>query len=111
MAFCSALTGDGIEEAWAVVERFYRELDPVGTLASRRQGQLRQWLEELVGEELITRFRRHPAVELLRTEIEPAVARGEITAVRAVRALFEVYDKLPGGNRPEARSPKSELNG
>jgi LAO/AO transport system kinase len=88
----SSLTGEGIAECWATVERFYAELGPAGTIEQRRGQQMRAWFDDLVREELIARFRRHPVVQRHRPLLEEAVARRSITAIRAVRALFEAHD-------------------
>ena len=95
VTLCSALTGEGIAEAWETVERFYRELEPAGVLNARRGAQQLAWLEELVREELVGRWQRHAAVRLMRPAVERSLVAGELTAVRAARALIEAFDKLP----------------
>jgi LAO/AO transport system kinase len=92
VTLASGLTGEGIQECWAEVERFYRELEPTGALANRRTEQARQWFEDLIREELVTRFRRHPVVQQQRAILEEAVARQGMTPIRAVRALFEAHE-------------------
>ncbi|MGE3309384.1 MAG: methylmalonyl Co-A mutase-associated GTPase MeaB [Limisphaerales bacterium] len=88
----SGLTGEGIAECWADVERFYRELEPVGAIADRRREQARAWFDDLIREELTSRFTRHPGVRGRRAELEAAVLRHELTPIRAVRDLFEAFD-------------------
>lgn len=100
VSLCSGLTGEGIPEFWALVERFYARLEPAGVIRSVRQQQLRQWLDDLVREELAARFQRHGGVRLLRPEVEASLVAGETTAVRAARALLEAYDKLPARGAP-----------
>ncbi|MBL9138586.1 MAG: methylmalonyl Co-A mutase-associated GTPase MeaB [Verrucomicrobiales bacterium] len=95
----SGLTGEGIDSLWASVEEFYAQLGPSGVLRSRRAAQSRQWLDDLVREELQRRLERHPGVRTLRPELERAVAAGEITAVRAARMVLEAFDKLPDVRR------------
>ncbi|MCC7377293.1 MAG: methylmalonyl Co-A mutase-associated GTPase MeaB [Verrucomicrobiales bacterium] len=96
----SGLTGEGIADLWQTVERFYAQLGVKGGIASRRAEQLRQWLDDLVREELQRRLDRHQGVRMLRPELERGVAAGEITTVRAARMLLEAFDKLPAGGRP-----------
>ena len=111
VALASGLTGEGVAECWQTIERFYAELGPRGTLAERRRDQDRQWFDDLLCEELVTRFRRDPVVGRHRPLLEQAVASNAITAVRAVRALLEAYDAargrrpLPSDNASPAPSP------
>jgi LAO/AO transport system kinase len=107
VALCSGLTGEGIPEAWETVERFYRDLEPAGAIATRRRAQQLAWLEDLVREELVGRLHRHAAVRLMRPAVEQALLAGELTAVRAARALIEAYDKLPDRTDASPFSPKS----
>lgn len=101
----SGLTGEGIAALWDTVGEFYAQLAPSGRLAARRSAQTRQWLEDLVREELQRRFERHAGVQMLRPELERAVAAGEVTAVRAARMLLEAFDKLPDSRRHAEGSP------
>lgn len=95
VGLASALTGDGIDDCWAIVDRFYAAVTASGALAERRRGQLLAWFEDLVREEVLARFHRHPAVQMMRPEIERDLLRGELTAVRAARALLEAHDQRP----------------
>lgn len=109
VALASGLTGEGIPEIWDVVERFYAELEPRGTLAERRRDQARRWFDELVGEALLERFRRDPVVRRTRPMLEQAVAANATTPVRAARALIEAYaaaEAARGAALP-AESPSS----
>lgn len=85
-------TGEGIEELWTTIERFYSELTPLGVIEARRQQQLLQWLEDLVHEQLLLRFRRHSTVSFLRPEMERAILRGDMTPGRAARVLMDAFD-------------------
>jgi LAO/AO transport system kinase len=87
----SGLTGEGIPEFWATVERFYAELEPAGLIEARRREQRLHWFEDLVREEVVSRLNRHPEVQSLRPRIEEALLRGEITPARAARALIEAF--------------------
>jgi LAO/AO transport system kinase len=101
VGLCAGLTGEGIPEFWKTVERFYDELGAAGILAERRRQNRLQWLEELVTDELLRRFRRHHAQRTLRPQIEKALLAGEITAVRAARQLLDAFDHRPA-SRPIA---------
>jgi LAO/AO transport system kinase len=94
-ALCSARTGDGIPQVWQRIEQFYRELEPKGVIAKRRQQQSVEWLADLVHDELQCRFDRHPRVQARFPALREAVLRGEITAVSAARSLLADFDVGP----------------
>ncbi len=111
VTLASALSEEGIPECWATVERFYAELEPAGAIAGRRREQARQWFSDLVQEELFARFRRHPVVRHRRAELEDLVASNGLTAIRAVRALFESYDAAVGTGTAGGGDAKSPNDG
>lgn len=88
---CSGLTGEGIPELWSSIEQFYRELEPRGVLAQRRQQQLLEWMNDLVYDELRRRFNHDRKVIAALPAIQQALLGGELTAVRAARALLDVH--------------------
>ena len=98
---CSGLTGEGIPELWTSIEQFYRELEPRGILAQRRQQQLLSWMNALVHDELRRRFDRDRNVIQALPAIQQALLRGELTAVRAARTLLDAHWP-PAGNLPPA---------
>jgi LAO/AO transport system kinase len=100
VGLCSALTGDGIPQAWEVIERFYRELGSV--IKERRQGQLLDWMSDLIHAELRRRFQQDPQVAQRLPAIRQALLRGETTAVRAAQELLQTYDRHAGqaSNQP-----------
>jgi LAO/AO transport system kinase len=99
VALVSGLTGEGIPELWEVVERFYRELEPLGVINRRRQQQLLEWLSDLIHDELQRQFFRDPRVRSRLPALQQAVLRGDMTAVCATRELLACARNL--GISPE----------
>jgi LAO/AO transport system kinase len=91
-ALCSARTGEGIPQAWQRMEQFFRQLEPQGLIAKRRQQQAVDWLADLIRAELQRRFDQHPRVQARLPALRSALLRGEITAVSAARDLFAEFD-------------------
>jgi len=89
---CSALRGEGVPELWHVVETFMARTADSGVLAERRRRQERQWVRQLVREQLEERFLRHAGVAALLPGLEAAVERGEVPAVTAARRLLDTYE-------------------
>lgn len=90
---CSALTGEGVPELWAVVERFVSNTRKSGVFEGRRRNQAREWLHTLVEEQLKAFFFGHPAVRDILPEIERAVTAGELPATSAARRLLEIVTR------------------
>ncbi len=88
---CSALTGEGVPDLWRVVEAFMDRGRTGGSLAERRRQQERQWVRQLVRDQLEEMFLRHPAVAAQLDDLEAAVERGEVPAVTAARRLLDAF--------------------
>ena len=94
-ALCSARTGEGVPQVWERIERFFRELEPKGVIASRRQQQTVEWLNDLIRDELQRRFAHHPRVQARLPGLRESLLRGDITAVSAARLLLAEFDGSP----------------
>ena len=92
VALCAGLTGMGVPELWQRIEKFYAELAPKGVIAARRHDQDRQWMNDLIQDELRLRFQRDARVRARLPHVEAALARGEITATRAAAELLAAFD-------------------
>ncbi len=77
----SALSGEGLGEAWAAVEALWRWRRATGHLARRRAAQRTRWFEEELVAEALGRLGRDPRVAGLRAEVEA----GRITPTEAAR--------------------------
>lgn len=104
VAACSALTGEGIPAVWEMMQNFYQLLEPPGILHRLRQEQSRQWLEDLIREELEARFYRLPGIAAARARLEAALLRGELTAPQAAQELLALAE-APAAPGPAPASP------
>jgi len=86
----SALTGDGIENIWNVIQAFEEKTMSSGIFEQRRQSQLREWLHTVVETQLIDFFFRHPAIQSALPDIEESVASGEMPATAGAQALLKL---------------------
>lgn len=105
VALTSGLTGEGIPELWDIIEKFYSKLEPAGVIENRRREQVLRWIDDLLVEELGSRFNRHPEVRRTRPAFEQAVLRGEMTPVRAVHALMDLFRPMPASGGSDPRPP------
>lgn len=89
---CSAFSGAGIAETWALIERFREITSASGVFAERRRTQAREWVSSLIEEYLRTRFYAHPAVRAQLPVIEAAVVDGALPVTAAVQQLMRLYE-------------------
>ncbi|HEY6980911.1 methylmalonyl Co-A mutase-associated GTPase MeaB [Reyranella sp.] len=87
---CSAHTGEGVAELWAIVERFNQAVGEKG-IARRRAGQARAWMWNEVGETLLAELRKHPEVKRLVGGLERDVESGRSTPAAAARRMLEAF--------------------
>ncbi len=87
----SALTGDGIDELWNIIEEHHRTFSATGELAALRADQQRAWLWSLVSERLQASFRSHPAVAAQLAATEARVIAGTLSPTAAADALLAAF--------------------
>ena len=89
---CSALTGEGIPELWAVVDAFRKQTTDSGVLEQRRRAQTLDWVYSMVEEHLRSSFFQHAGVERIRAEIEHQVMWGHLPPTAAVQRLIAEFE-------------------
>ncbi len=82
----SGLTGDGLEDLWAIVERHRQVLGESGGLDQLRAEQRRRWMWAMIEDRLLTAFREFRADAL--AEAERAVVAGSLNPTRAANELL-----------------------
>ena len=95
VTLCSSLTGDGIPQLWEIVEKFFRELEPRGVIAARRQRQMLDWLDDLMRDELRRRFDQDATVKDLLPKVRDTLLRGDLTPARAAALVLDAFHPLP----------------
>jgi LAO/AO transport system kinase len=88
---CSALTGEGIPEIWAALERYRAILDGNGEIARQRTAQNRHWLETELTAALIERLREDPTVAAAIGRLEAEVAAGRRSPHAAAEAILAAF--------------------
>jgi LAO/AO transport system kinase len=87
----SALTGQGLVEFWAEVERLVEQRRVSGALRARRKAQDEAWLWERVHAGLQQRFREHPAVKVQLPAVLGELRAGTLPASVAARRLLDLF--------------------
>ncbi|MBN6185714.1 methylmalonyl Co-A mutase-associated GTPase MeaB [Aneurinibacillus sp. BA2021] len=90
---CSAYTGRGIEEIWAVVEAFTEQMQASGMWEKRRQAQVKAWMHAMVEQQLRARFFADSSVQQVLSQFEHDVSAGTLAVTAAVQQLLAAYDR------------------
>ncbi len=97
VGLCSALTGQGIQEAWDDVARFRTALEADGALERKRAGQALAWMWSEVNESLTGALKDHREVAKLLPELEAEVSAGRVTPGAGARRLMAAFTQAPLG--------------
>jgi LAO/AO transport system kinase len=97
---CSAMTGEGIENIWDVIQTFRQQTGDSGVFDKRRKNQTLDWVYSMVEEHLRSRFFNHPGVKAERPQVEHAVVEGTMPATVAAQELLQTFEgrELRTGN-------------
>jgi LAO/AO transport system kinase len=95
----SALTGVGVDEAWAAVEGFTAHLRDHDLLDTMRAAQAVTWMWDEIRETLLEGFRHDPGVAARWGDVETAVRTGTLSPGSAARLLLDAAGQ---GLRPTA---------
>ncbi|MDB5363368.1 MAG: ATPase/protein kinase [Rhodospirillales bacterium] len=87
----SAVTGEGLDQAWAAIERHQAAMEASGEKAHRRAAQAQAALWTDLGDGMIAALRRRPAIADRIPEIEAAVAAGTMTSTAGARRLLGLF--------------------
>lgn len=93
---CSSANREGVSAIWELILEHRRHMQANGLFERRRQEQARQWMYEMIEEELRARFRKDPAVLGILQQCERSVAQGTMSSFRAAKALLDVHQNGSG---------------
>ena len=89
---CSAVTGEGIDKIWSVIEDFRKQTTESGVFESRRQSQTLDWVHAMLDEHLHTLFLKHSGVVEALPRIEKSVSDGTMPPTAAVNKLISIFE-------------------
>ena len=90
---CSALKGQGIEEAWELIGEYRNTLTESGELEERRAEQAKAWMWSETAESLVTALREDAGLKPRIPELEQAVMEGRMPATLAAAELLRFFLK------------------
>ena len=89
----SALEGTGLAELWDTVLKHRDVLTQAGEFDTRRRSQQVDWTWAMVRDAVLDRVHSHPAVKVIRAEVERKVRDGELTAALAAQQILDAADR------------------
>lgn len=89
---CSALTSQGLPEAWALVEAYAIHTQANGYWQQRRAQQQLQWLDEAIHEGLAAQFYSRPSVQAALLDVRQSVALGQLMPWAAAGELLKAIE-------------------
>lgn len=88
---CSAYTGAGLDEVWGKVTAHRAELETAGTLSAHRLEQQRDWLWNMVREELLETLRTAPQVRAAAEQVEAHLAEESLSALEGAQEILAAF--------------------
>ena len=89
---CSALTGDGVEQLWAEVQRHHAVMEEAGEIQARRARQQVDWMWSMVNEQLLSRLQSSEAVRQIADRVQDDVRSAQTTASLAAAKILKAFD-------------------
>ncbi len=84
---CSAQEGEGIDQVWALIEKFRSDLTETGVFQQRRSEQNVDWFRSLLQQSVMERFQEENAASI--HEVETAVGEGIMPVSVALDRLLQ----------------------
>ncbi len=88
---CSSYTGVGLDELWDAVEKHRAELEQEGSLHARRLAQQRDWLWNMVRDELAESLRTSPEVRSVADQVESRLAEESLSALEGSQVILRAF--------------------
>ena len=90
---CSALTKDGIDRAWKIVEEHHSLVQSKGFFQKKRQEQSKFWMYETIDNDLKNLFYRNENISKLLPQLEKNVMEGKISSFAGASMLITEFQK------------------
>ncbi len=88
---CSSAEGEGLREAWKLVEAYRAFVNDTDQLAQRRAVQAKSWMWSEISEGLLATFKNDNRVKSRLSELEQGVTGGIVPPTLAATALLDLF--------------------
>jgi LAO/AO transport system kinase len=97
---CSALQDEGVDAIWDAIQQRHEQMKATGELADRHRRQGARWLWNIVDDRLRQAVRNHPAVAVIREDLERDVLASKVPPEAAARQILEAFGLSDGCDPP-----------
>ncbi len=87
----SSVTGEGLEDSWKEIQRFWNKMVMNGFFEDNRAGQRLKWLEENIQFQLSKAFSNHPEVRKMLEKERSEVREGSKSPMYVARSLTKLF--------------------
>jgi LAO/AO transport system kinase len=87
----SALQDKGIDEIWKTISSFESFTKKNGVFEERRRMQIKEWLNDMIIDQLQANFFHHPAIRKMLPRVENEVISGNRPVASGVDELFKAF--------------------
>ena len=88
---CSAVSGNGIEEIWEIIQEYITLTKDNGYFQDKRNRQAKHWMYDTITNQLTDHFFDNPAVKREKDKIEQQVLNGQLSSFKAAQKLLKLY--------------------
>ena len=89
----SAVTKEGLEEIWKMINQYFKLVQKNGYYDYKRRQQSKYWMYESINETLKSEFYDNPKLEKAIQKTEQQVLAGQIDSFMAAENLIEIFQK------------------
>ncbi|OLS39576.1 ATPase/protein kinase [Alkalihalophilus pseudofirmus] len=89
----SALTGEGVDHIWSVIEEHKEHMEENDLFLKRRNEQALRWFRDLIEEQVLAQFYEQEIIKSRLPEMQHQVLTGEASATKAALELLEMTKK------------------
>ncbi len=90
---CSGLTGGGMEDIWAIIQKYVQERKNNGQFEAYRAEQHLKWMHESISSLLKADFYSNPKILKALPKLEQAIQNGKKHPIQAARELIALFRK------------------
>jgi len=90
----SALTGEGLDEVWRIVEEFIASSSISGAFVERRRQQTKEWLHSMIQERVMCIFQQNAKVRKLLVEVENDVMNSKTPVTDGAWRIMDAFEEL-----------------
>jgi len=92
---CSGLTGEGVDDLWALVQSHRDVMEAAGERVARRSRQRVDWMWSMVNDHVLGRLRSSASAQSAAAEVEPMLRAGELTTTLAAQRIIQAFEAEP----------------